>query len=390
MIAAALLRVRIWSVRLGFAVGRRRPVAPRILFATAHGTALSGNLAMLRDALYRRGLGSSVAQLLRGGSGGGLRGRLMLLRQGFAAGYHLATSRVVVVDDYYFPLYVVTPRPATTVVQVWHACGAFKQFGYSVADKTFGADARLLRQVRIHSNYDVCLVSSMAAAPHYAEAFGQPLGRFRSDLGVPRTDVLFGAARIERVVADIRHRYALPSDKRVILYAPTFRGESVGVARADGMPDWHLLRDALAADHILLVRLHPFIREALVIDRELDGFLTDVSDHPDINELLHVADVLVTDYSSVIFEYALLGRPMVFYAPDLAAYELERGFYFDYRTGVPGPVVESTAALATALRDPAPDLERVHEFARRAFDVADGGATDRVLDELILPALHRD
>lgn len=390
MIASAVLRVRIWSVRLGSAIGRRRPVRARILFATAHGSALSGNLAMLRDALVRRGFGAVAAQSVGMASGGGLRARLALLRQGVRAGYEIATSRVVVVDDYFFPLYVVTPRPGTTVVQVWHACGAFKQFGYSVADKTFGADARLLRHVRIHANYDVCLVSSMAVAPHYAEAFGQPLERFRSDLGVPRTDVLFGAERIERVVAAIRHRYALPVDKRVILYAPTFRGESVGAARADGLPDWHRLRDALAADHVLLVRLHPFIREALVIDRELDGFVTDVSDHPDINELLHVADVLVTDYSSVIFEYALLGRPMVFFAPDLAAYERERGFYFDYRSGVPGPVVETDEALAAAIRDPAPDLERVRAFAQRSFDVADGGATDRVVDQLLLPALQRD
>lgn len=390
MIASAVLRLRIWSVRLGFAIGRRRPVRARVLFATAHGPALSGNLAMLRDALVHRGHGATVAQLVRARSTGGIRARVALLRQGVSAGYEIATSRVVVVDDYFFPLYVVTPRPGTTVIQVWHACGAFKRFGYSVADKTFGADARLLRHVRIHANYDVCLVSSMAVAPHYAEAFGQPLERFRSDLGVPRTDVLFGTERIERVVAAIRHRYALPHDKRVILYAPTFRGETVGAARADGLPDWRRLRDALAEDHVLLVRLHPFIREALVIDRELDGFVTDVSDHPDINELLHIAHVLVTDYSSVIFEFALLGRPMVFYAPDLEAYERERGFYFDYRSGVPGPVVETDDALAAAIRDPSPDLERVRAFARRSFDVADGGATDRVVDQLLLPALQRD
>jgi teichoic acid ribitol-phosphate primase len=230
----------------------------------------------------------------------------------------------------------------------------------------------------------------MAVAPAYAEAFRQPLDRFRSDLGIPRTDVLFGDERIARTVADVRYRYAIPTDKRVILYAPTFRGDTVTAARADGLPDWLALRDALAADHILLVRLHPFVRQGLVIDRELDGFITDVSDHPDINELLHVADVLVTDYSSVIYEFALLGRPMVFFAPDLDAYEAERGFYFDYRTGVPGPVVETTEALATALRDPAPDRDRVAAFAARNFDVADGAATERVVRRLLLPALdHR-
>jgi CDP-ribitol ribitolphosphotransferase len=294
---------------------------------------------------------------------------------------------VTIVDDYFFPLYVVRPRPGTTAIQAWHACGAFKKFGYSVVDKSFGADEELLRYVRIHANYDVCLVSSMSVAPAYAEAFAQPLERFRSDLGIPRTDVLFGDERIARTVAEVRRRYAIPDGKRVVLYAPTFRGDTVVAARADGLPDWITLRDGLADDHVLLVRLHPFIRDALVIDRELDGFITDVSDHPDINELLHVADVLVTDYSSVIYEYALLGRPMVFFAPDLEAYEAERGFYFDYRTGVPGPVAESTAALVTALRDPDPDVERVRAFAARSFDVADGRATERVVRELIVPAL---
>lgn len=388
MIGSVLLRVRIWSVRLGFAIGRRGSLPQRVLFATAHGEALAGNLALLRDAVVRRAGAGSVAEHVRRPRRGGLHGRFALLRDSLTAGFALARARVVVVDDYYFPLYAIRPRPGTTVVQVWHACGAFKQFGYSVADKTFGADEGRLRQMRIHTNYDVCLVSSMAVAPHYAEAFGQPLERFRSDLGIPRTDVLFGAERIANVVRAVRHRYAIPPDKRVILYAPTFRGDSVGSARADGLPDWRVLRDALATDHVLLVRLHPFIRAALVIDRELDGFLTDVSDHPDINELLHVADVLVTDYSSVIFEYALLERPMVFFAPDLEAYERERGFYFDFRSGVPGPVVETSAALAGALRDPDPDLERVRAFARQAFDVADGGATDRVVDQLLLPAMR--
>ncbi len=384
-----LLWIRAWSVRLGFAVGRRRPLRRRVLFATTHADALSGNLVLLRDEMGRRTPAVETLALVRGRRRGGLSARASALWQAVVGGYRLATCRVVVVDDYYFPIYVIRPRHGTTIIQAWHACGAFKKFGYSVADKTFGADARLLRQVRIHSNYDVCLVSSMSIAPHYAEAFGQPLDRFRADLGIPHTDVLFGDERIARIVAALRHRYAIPPDKRVILYAPTFRGESVGAARADGLPDWRVLRDALAADHVLLVRLHPFVREALVIDRELDGFLTDVSDHPDINDLLHVADVLVTDYSSVIFEYALLGRPMVFFAPDLAAYERERGFYLDYRTDVPGPVVETTEDLAAVLRDPAPDLVRVQRFARRSFDIADGAATARVVDDVILPALRQ-
>jgi CDP-ribitol ribitolphosphotransferase len=383
-----LVRARVAAVRLGHGLGSRRALRPRVLLATSHTAKLSGNLAILRDALAAHPAAPEVVVLTAAGRRrGGWRGRFAALRWEARAAALVGSSAVTVVDDYFFPLYPIRRRPGTTVIQAWHACGAFKQFGYSVADKTFGADADLLQAVRIHANYDTCLVSSMAVAPHYAEAFEQPMDRFRADLGIPRTDVLFGADRIARTLAALRHTYAIPAGVRVVLYAPTFRGDSVGRARADALPDWRVLRDRLAADHVLLVRLHPFIREALVIDRELDGFVMDVSDHRDINELLHLADVLVTDYSSVIFEYALLSRPMVFYAPDLEAYERERGFYFDYRSGVPGPVTATSEALAEAIIDPAPDLDRVRAFAHRSFDVADGHATERVVEQLILPAL---
>lgn len=381
-----LRRVLRWTVRLGFVAGRRLGVRRRIVLATSHDPRLRGNLAVLRDGLAT--LAPDVPVVVHVHSpGGGWLGRLRALRHATRAGFLLATSRVFVVDDYYFPIYAVRPRSGTTIVQAWHACGAFKKFGYSVRDKRFGADEALLRDVRIHANYDVCLVSSRHVAPAYAEAFGQPLERFRADLGIPRTDVLFGEERRARIVTDLRRRYAVPPDRRVVLYAPTFRGDSIGAARTAGLPDWATLRDGLADDHVLLVRLHPFIRHALVIDRELDGFVTDVSDHPDINELLLLADALVTDYSSVIFEFALLGRPIVFFAPDLDAYERERGFYLDYRADVPGPVTSTTHELVAALRTPTPDLERVAAFAGRSFDVADGRATERVIRELLIPAL---
>ena len=184
--------------------------------------------------------------------------------------------------------------------------------------------------------------------PHYAEAFRLPLERFVSRLGIPRTDVLFGDERIAGVVADLRERYAIPDGHRVILYAPTFRGDSVADATASDGLDLRRLRDVLGDDHVVLVRLHPFIRDHAPIDPALAGFAIDVSDHADINELLLVSDLLVTDYSSVIYEFSLLGRPMVFFAPDRAAYERERGFYFDYRSGVAGPGLRDDRAARAA------------------------------------------
>jgi CDP-ribitol ribitolphosphotransferase len=129
------------------------------------------------------------------------------------------------------------------------------------------------------------------------------------------------------------------------------------------------------------------VRSAFRIGPELAGFVVDVSAEPDINRLMLVSDVMVTDYSSAIFEFALLGRPIGFFAPDLEEYERERGFYFDYRAGVPGPVFTETAELARWLREGPFDTDRVRAFAAASFEVADGRASRRFVDEVILHAL---
>ncbi|HET7027598.1 MAG TPA: CDP-glycerol glycerophosphotransferase family protein, partial [Candidatus Limnocylindrales bacterium] len=269
----------------------------------------------------------------------------------------------------------------------WHACGALKKFGDSVLDKTFGADEALVRRVAIHSNYDVCLVSSSACIPFYAEAFRQPSDVFVADVGIPRTDVLVDPARAESVAGAVRRRYALPEAKRVILYAPTFRGDRIADARAGADLDLARLAAVLGEDHVVLLRLHPFVRARLAVPPALRAFVVDASDHPEINDLMLVSDVLVTDYSSAVFEFALLRRPIVLFAPDHAAYERERGFYVDYRSSMPGPVFETTAPLADYLRAGTFDLERVDRFARTWFDVADGRATARFVDRIVLPTL---
>ena len=386
--SSLVLTIRLLLVRSAFAVSRHLRLRRRVVLATSHADELGGNLASIRDDLAARHPAIPVTVLayrpVRG-----VRGRMAAAWHSVVAAHYLATSRVFIVDDYFFPIYVVRPRPGTTIIQTWHACGAFKKVGYSVLDKTFGMDEEFASRVPIHSNYDVCLMGSQGAVPHYAEAFRQPPERFVTRLGIPRTDVFFGDARLARSREAVRARYGLPEEKRVILYAPTFRGDSVADAHATDDLDLDLLHRTLGDGYVLLVRLHPFIRSRTEIGPGLAGFAVDVSDYPDINELMLVSDILVTDYSSAIFEYALLGRPMVFFAPDYEAYERERGFYFDYRTGVPGPVVETSGALATALRDPAPDLERVDRFRVASFDIADGRSTERVTDELVIPSLTR-
>ena len=378
--------IRIPLVRMGFLLGRLLGRPPRrVVLATAHGEAISGNLAYVREELGRREPAVSTVTLAYRPVPT-IRGLLSAAVSAFRSGYHLARARVFIVDDYFLPMYLIKPTAGTRFLQVWHASGAFKKFGYSVLDKTFGQTDAFVRRVAIHSNYDVCLVSASRFAPFYAEAFHQPLDRFDSSIGIPRTDVFFGDRRTV-AEARVRARYLLPA-KRTILFAPTFRGETISRARSPEELDLGVLRETLGEDHVVLLRQHPFVRSARPIDPALSGFVIDVSDYPDINELMLISDVLVTDYSSAIYEYSLLSRPMAFFAPDHEAYENERGFYFDFRSGVPGPVFETTDELARWLRAGEFDLDRVARFRATSFDVADGHATERFVDRLVEPALR--
>ncbi|MBA3260943.1 MAG: CDP-glycerol glycerophosphotransferase family protein [Thermoleophilaceae bacterium] len=384
---ALRVELRIRLVRVGHHLGARLPLQRRVVLATAHAPRIGGNLVAIRDEIARRHPGVRIT-VVADSPGGGIGGKLRAATAAVVAGYLLARARLFIVDDYFFPVYVVQPRRGTRTVQVWHASGAFKKMGHSLTGKTFGADAALRSRVRIHANYDICLISSRAVLPHYAEAFDQPPERFISHIGIPRTDRFFDADAVERASAEVRTRYRLPSDRRVILYAPTFRGDRITDARHSDDLNLHALRRDLSEDHIVLVRLHPFVRARPRIGPELAGFVHDVSDHPDINALMLVSDLLVTDYSSAIFEFSLLGRPMAFFAPDLDAYERERGFYFDYRSGVPGPVFTETDALARWIREGPVDLERIRRFRDASFEIADGQASRRFVDEVVIPALR--
>jgi CDP-ribitol ribitolphosphotransferase len=377
--------IRAALVRLGFRVGSLTPLRRRVVLGTSHASRIDGNLAYIREELARRSPDVEVVSIAYRPAAGWW-ARVRAAAHSLRVGYQLATARVFVVDDYFFPMYVVRKRSGTTFVQVWHACGALKRFGYSVLDKGFGQGEDFVARFPIHSNYDLCLVSAMRFAPFYSEAFRQPIERFTATPGIPRTDLFFDSERAARAAEAVRRRYAIPAGRRVILYAPTFRGTSILAARLPDDLDLRVLRETLGQDHVVLLRAHPFVRDTAVTPG-LDGFVIDVSDHPDINELMLVSDVLVTDYSSALFEFALLGRPMAFFAPDHQAYERERGFYVDYARFVPGPVFTTSEELARHLRSGTFDTDRVRRFAADSFDVADGRASARFVEGVVLPAI---
>ena len=383
--------VRVLAARAGAAAARLRPIQERVYIAANRDGELRGNLAEIHRALQSRSPAPRIlvdveATLERRGI------PLISLVAGVfriaLRSYRVASSRLVIVDDYFFPIYPVKKRPGVTIVQVWHACGAFKRFGRATLEAEWGADQIFLKWVPIHANYDLTLVSSASIAPIYAEAFGQSVETISAAFGIPRTDALLPSPRRDVDERAVRERLGLRDGRTTILYAPTFRGADLKGAAAPELLDIAALYRALGSEYRLIVRLHPFVKSAMRIPPEVGDFVVDASAEPDVNEVMLAGDILVSDYSSIIFEYALLNRPMAFLAPDLAAYERERGFFFDYRTGVPGPVMEETEQLARWIQAKQFDLQRVRDFAAASFDVMDGRATERFVSDVALPALR--
>lgn len=384
--------VRVLLARAGAALARLQPIQERVYIVTNRDSSLRGNLAEIERAL--RALPAAPTILHETGSDDERNGGVPILSLFTAAlriakrSYRVATSRVVIVDDYFFPIYPVRKRSGVTIIQVWHACGAFKRFGRATLASEWGADEIFLKWVPIHSNYDLTLVSSASIAQIYADAFGQSVETVTAVFGIPRTDALAPSPRRDAAEREMRARLGLTDNRTTILYAPTFRGADLKGARAPELLDIAALHRVLGDQYRLILRLHPFVKSAMRIPDEARDFVVDASREPDVNEVMLAADILVTDYSSIIFEYSLLNRPMAFLAPDLDAYERERGFFFDYRSGVPGPVVDTTEQLITWINAKAFDLQRVANFATESFDVMDGHATERLVEQVVLPALR--
>lgn len=295
--------------------------------------------------------------------------------------YYYAHCRCVFLSDYYFPVYSVKPREGTRVIQLWHACGAFKKWGYSTLGNAWGdKKGRMIERYPIHNTYTDVPVSAKKVIPYYADAFHCDPCLIKP-LGVARTDRYFNPDFIAQARSRVLACFPEIGERKIILYAPTFRGTSMYDAHNDVLPDYSMMREALGEEYVLLNKLHPFVAQNRAeAPPKPDSFVFTAGKDLPIDVCLCAADLLISDYSSLIFEYALLERPMVFFAYDLEAYDEERGFYQPYRSFVPGPIAADTEELIRAVRQvggkrPA----EVLKFKEDYMSACDGHAVERLL-----------
>ena len=296
-----------------------------------------------------------------------------------------ATASVIFLDDTNDVISCLPLRPETKVIQVWHACGAFKKFGMSTADLKFGQDRKYQQRHPGYANLSCVTVSSPEVAWAYEEAMNlKDHPEVIKALGVSRTDVFFDQEKIRRGREKLEQAFPAAAGKKVILYAPTFRG-GVSDAYAPSL-DYEMLYKLLGKDTVVVTKHHPFVRSLPVLPEKLNGsFVWDATGKMEIEDLLFAADICISDYSSLVFEYSLLDRPMLFYAPDLDDYYDWRGFYYDYQDMTPGRVCKNMEELAEELtgleqnRDKA--LQEVAAFREKFMSACDGHSTERILQE---------
>lgn len=290
--------------------------------------------------------------------------------------YLLGKADYIFVDDFHPLLYTVKFRKSQEIIQVWHAVGAFKTVGYSRTGKKGGPFFNSVN----HRNYTKAFVSSETDIPFYGEAFGIKEQNI-IPTGVPRTDILFDQDYEKAIVADMEEALPIVKGKQVILFAPTFRGSGHHTAHYPFFKiDFaRFARYCRENNAIVLFKMHPFVKNKLNIPREYQEYFVDVSDFREVNDILFITDILISDYSSLVYEFAVFKRPMLFYAFDLEDYITSRDFYEPYETFVPGKIVESFNDLIVALDQKDFDVEKVEPFLDKHFKYQDGRSSERLV-----------
>jgi CDP-ribitol ribitolphosphotransferase len=335
-----------------------------------------GNVAV--TAAYMRRLYRTETEELRRSdtSFGGAGGIRRALRFFFVKSCAMARAEYILMDNAFLPMAYLRVRKETKVMQLWHGTGTVKKFGQHV-----NTGKLYEQEKRANENLDYVVVNSEATRKLYAGCFSVKEEQVKI-LGLPRTDILFSEKELLRRRTQFFKQYPNLMNKKLILYAPTFRDSEVA------HPSIHLdikkMAEELPDQYCLGLRLHPFVAERFHLEEDFGGKVMDFSSYDNLNTLLMSTEILITDYSSIIFEYCVFRKPMIFYAYDLDEFsDHGRGFYRDYREYVPGPVVETTEEILTVIREKDWRKEKLLEFIRDSYAYVDGKSTKRVVDFLV-------
>ena len=348
-----------------------------ILFMTEQSETLGSNLTSVIDKMKERGLDKEYNIL----TSARYQVEKSYSMQSWASVIKkVADADMIFLDDHCPIFDWLTLSPRTTLIQLWHAGAGFKSSGYSRWGHT-GCPG----PVSCHRQYDYGISGSTRVAHFHSEVFGVNR-EMLLPTGMPRMDEYLSPEYRKSTEKRLREEFPLTVGKEVILFAPTYRGKNRDAAHYPyEMIDFdELYKFCRETDKVVLFKMHPWVSQPVPIeDRFKDRFI-DLTAYPNINDLFYITDLLITDYSSNIYEYSLMRRPMLFYAFDKIQYAFSRGFHRDYEEAAPGRICYDFESLMRALREEDYQFEKVEKYVDLHFEHMDSHASDRVIDWFIL------
>lgn len=293
----------------------------------------------------------------------------------FKKAYHMATAGTICLDNVFMPMAYTPISKRAKVIQLWHGTGTIKKFGQ---DSDVGEVAEISKKGNRRITH--LIVNSEKTKKQYAGAFGVPEERVYI-LGLPRTDLILNYEKIQEKREEFYRQYPGMKGKKITLYAPTFRDSEVNSPHI--ALDFASLAKVMEEDEVLCLRLHPYVADRVPEElfRTYKGKIENMSGYPGVTTLLAVADCLITDYSSIIYEYCLFQKPMIFYAYDLEQFKQDgRSFYEDYESQVPGPVAMNQQELEEIWPKKMELGGEIPKFIQENFSYQDKNSVNRLLE----------
>lgn len=373
---------RLYHV-LYYYVFNKRPINDRrIIFESFNGRYYSDNPKYLYEYLYEHYRDDFEFVWVVNNMKTEIPGNPIKVKR-FSLKYHelMATSKYWVINTRQAGRLV--KRPEQVIISTWHGT-PLKKLGFDMGNIYLNNPRTKERYINDSADWDYFISPNSFSTPILKRAFGYKGEMLET--GYPRNDILYDVD--EDKVKQIKEKLKLPLDKKIILYAPTWRDDDaydVGKVKFKLKLELDKLERSISDEYIVLVRNHYLITDSDVNDYE--SFAIDVSKYDDIAELYLISDILITDYSSVFFDYANLKRPMLFYMYDLDKYEKTlRGFYIDIRSEVPGPILKTTEEVIEALKNideiESQYSEKYEEFYDKFCNLEDGNSAKRIVEKV--------
>lgn len=266
--------------------------------------------------------------------------------------YHIATSKIVILDSYCIPICILKHKKSLTVIQMWHALGSLKKFGYSSLDTKDGRDSKIAKLMHMHQNYDYILTSSAKALPNFQEAF-KAQKKQMVIMNLPRVDYLKNKAIEKQLRKEFYLQYPkIDQKKKNILYCPTSR-------KNHELPLKEIVSSVDYDKYNLIIKLHDntnyiYYNEDEYYDKIVFSGI----------DFLHIADYIITDYSAIVYEAVITKKPIYLYTFDYEEYIDERGLYLNYQKEMPGIISKDINKIMQSIKENKVDNKKQDKFIK--------------------------